>query len=329
MRTPKAIFVATAFLAIVGLGVDARAQCPNGRVFRSAGKPGVDVYIDVTGTDEERNEIGRFWDTADASLSHNGLVGPDFGNLCPVDEWWTPKRNGDYWIDGGLTVGACAQTGCPGEFMTLVVEDYGAGGPGFASTAYYIGFLVDEVPAESRWYDYARVDGITSPTTLSMREFPRLIVTGTDRWQTTILINYELRDEAPSNHTWDNGAQSMLPTSAIVAEWQVVRFTGFGDPGRLRSNGWVTVRTIPYQEGGAFDVLTSVACQDVIMDEYLAVGIGFNGGAAGVIDSALVGEAVQLECDPNLAEPDLPQDVPRKPTAQPLDGQPGRRTGRR
>ena len=58
------------------------------------------------------------------------------------------------------------------------------------------------------------------------------------------------------------------------------------------------------------------------------MGMGFNGGAFGVIDSALVGEAVQVECDPILADPEHPVEF-EKPGAVEIETKPGRSGGRR
>jgi hypothetical protein len=327
MKPLKILMVVTALVVIVGLTTDAWAQCPSGRVFRSAGKPGVNVRVDVSLTDPGDNEIGRLWDSDNANNSNGGLTGPNFGNLCPISEWWVPNAAGLYNIDGGLTVGGCAQVGCPSNAMTIVVEDYGLQGPpGVNDTAFYIGWKVDETPADSRWYDYSKVDGITAVTVLNMLEFPRPVITSTNRDGATIVVNYNLADQAANNHTWNNSAGAPFPIGDIVSEWQLVKATGDADPGRLRSNGWVTIQSSPYVPGGDSTAF-NVPCADTATDEYIAVGIGFNGGASGTIDSALVGPAIQLECDPNLAQPDEPQNIQRKPTATQIGV--GRSGGRR
>ena len=92
--------------------------------------------------------------------------------------------------------------------------------------------------------------------------------------------------------------------------------------------GWVTLQATPYVPGGAPDSFV-VPCTSTATDEFVALGIGFNGGVAGSIDSALVGRAIPLECDPNLAQPDGPVDVGSKPAATDLNSKPGRSGGRR
>ena len=113
-----------------------------------------------------------------------------------------------------------------------------------------------------------------------------------------------------------------------ISEWQLVLFTGNSDPGRLRSAGWNTVQTVPYTPGG-MSVEFTIPCLDPVLDDWLAIGIGFNGGAYGVIDSALVGPAIEAECQNILADPQFEfEEVEPRPRPSELYGTPGR-TGER
>jgi hypothetical protein len=318
---------------VVGLTTDAWAQCSSARIFRSSGKFGNNANIGVAGTDNTTNQIGRFWDSDNATLSNNGLAGPNFGNLCDINgansAWW-PIINTERKIDGALTNLGCVQAGCPANKMTVVVEDYAAGGPpGINDTAFYTGWMVDETPVSGRWYDYGNVDGISSLTIIPMLAFPDLIITGSSRAGTTIQINYNNLDQTNMMHSTDHaGGGGVYPTVDVVREWQLVKATGTSDPGRLRTNGWITLQSTPYVPGGAPDSFV-VPCSSTVTDEFVAVGIGFNGGVGGSIDSALVGRAIPLECDPILAQPDGPVDVGSKPSATDLNSKPGRSGGRR
>lgn len=321
----------TALVVIVGLTSDAWAQCPTARLFRSGGKNGINVDVDVSATDPGQNEIGRLWDSDNAANSNNGLSGPAYGALCPSSDWWEARGTTSNWIvDGFLTANPCLQFGCPTDKLTVVVEDYQVGfpPPGAGGGAYYIGWMVDEVPADARWYDYGRVDGFVSNTVIPMLPFPDPVITGSSRVGASVAINYNLADQGPNNHTWNNDAAAVFPTSNVISEWQLVKFTGLADPGRRRDLGWVTIQTTPYVPGGA-PATFNVPCGSTATDEWVAVGIGFNGGSAGIVDSALVGRAIALECDPNLAQPDLPQTFDRKPTATQIESKPGRSGGRR
>jgi len=333
MKAMNILVVVAAVVVIAGLTADAWAQCPAPELFRSAGKFGNNVTVDTTGSDNNGNQIGRFWDSDNANNSNNGLAGPDFGSLCPpinadgVSSWWQDTTPPLKKIDGFLTANLCLQTGCPAVKMTVVVEDYAAGGPpGVNADAYYVGWMVDKGTG-GRTYDYGAVDGLTSATSLGMLTFPHVQITGSSRNAASITVNYDNVDQTNNNHTWNFAAGAVFPTSDVVAEWQLVKATGTADPGRLRSNGWVTIQTAPYVPGGA-PATFDVPCSSEVTDEYIAIGIGFNGGEFGVIDSALVGKATQLECDPNLAEPDGPQEIDRKDTATEIE-RTGRSGGRR
>ena len=335
MKALKILMVITALVVIVGLTTDTWAQCSSARIFRSSGKFGNNLNIGIAGTDNTTNQIGRFWDSDNATLSNNGLNGPDFGNLCPINgagsAWWLEFDADNKKISGALTNVACVQVGCPANKMTIVVEDYAAGGPpGVGASAYYAGYMVDETPAGGRWYDYGNVDGITeNNASLAMLEFPNVLITGSSRNGASIQVNYNNLDQTNMVHTTDwAGGGGLFPTEAVVAEWQLVKATGTDDPGRLRSDGWVTIQTTPYVAGGA-PATFMVPCSSTATDEFLAIGIGFNGGAAGSIDSALVGRAIPLECDPNLAQPDYPVEMDRKPSATQIETKPARSGGRR
>ena len=327
MKALKILVVIVALVAIAGMVTDTWAQCSSARLFRSSGKGGLNVRIDSTGAQNGGNEIGRFWDTQNAAFSNNGLTGPSFGNLCPASLFWSGAGTTLRFVDGFLTAGACVQTGCPAQDLTVVVEDYDlAGPPGVGGTAYYVGWAVTETPAGLRWYDYGQVDGVAVATTFSMLEFPRADIVGSSRNGANVEVTVAYADQSNSVHTWLNGA--VAPTASVVAEWHLMRATGTADPGRLRSN-WVREATVVYVPGGT-SVFTSVPCTDTVQDEFLAIGIGFAGGTAGIVDSALVGPAVALECDPNLAQPDdVKQEFKRNPANTELQAKPGRSGGRR
>ena len=325
MKALKILVVMVVLTVITGVVVDTYAQCFPGRLFRSSGKFGTNVKVDVTGASDAAF-IGRLWDTGNAALANSGLDGPNFGSDCPVADWWLTDGTLRF-IDGVVGGGACIMD-CPlGDEMTAVIEDYDANGPpGVGGSAYYMGWAVTSTPAEGRYYDYGLVDGIASATTLNMLAFPLADVTASGRTGGNVDVTVDLADQSQMVHTWIGGG--VAATSAVVSEWHLMKATGTADPGRLRSN-WVKIATIPYVPGGT-NKFQSVPCTDTVQDEFLAVGIGFNGGNFGTIDSALVGAAVALECDPFLAQPDdVKQEFKRKPAETELQANPGRSGGRR
>ena len=332
MKAMKYLVVIAALVLIGGMVADSWAQCSPGRLFRSSGKLGNNVDFDIAGTDNNGNQIGYFWDSDDANNSNSGFA-PDYGARCPIELWWTERVAGSNTkrIDGvqGGTGCAGAGMGCPASKMTIVVEDYAAGGPpGVGQTAYYAAYMVDETPASGRWYDYGALDGSPNNTIIPILPFPDAVITGSSRQGASIQVNYNNLDQTNMVHTTDWTGGGLFPTEAVISEWQLVKATGTADPGRLRADGWVTIQTTPYVPGGTPNTFV-VPCASTATDEYLAIGIGFNGGAFGVIDSALVGAAIPLECDPNVAQPDNPVDLNKKSGPTQIDSTPRRSGGRR
>ena len=331
MKAFKYLVVIVALIVVGGMVADSWAQCNPGRLFRSSGKLGGNIDFDVTGCDNNGNQIGYFWDSDDANNSNSGF-GPDFGSRCPITDWWKERSAPNRAIDGVQGAGLCigAGMGCPASKLSIVVEDYAEGGPpGVDGGACYAAFMVDETPASGRWWDYGALDGLPNNSIIPMLQFPEAIITGSSREGTTIAINYNNLDQSGNVHSTDwAGGGGVYPTGEVVSEWQLVKATGTADPGRLRSQGWVTINRTPYVPGGA-PASFVVPCASTATDEYLAIGIGFNGGAFGVIDSALVGRAIPLECDPNLAQPDGPVEFSTKPAATQIESKPVRSGGRR
>jgi hypothetical protein len=331
MKAFKYLVVIAALVVVGGMVADSWAQCSPGRVFRSSGPQGNNIQIDVAGSENDGHQIGYHWDSDNANNSNSGFA-PNYGFRCPVADWWVLKTAPTFMrINGVQGAGTCigAQMGCPANKLSIVVEDYQAGfpPPGVGGTAYYAAFMVNETPASGRWYDYGAMDGLPDESNIPMLPYPDAVITGSSRSGATISVSYQNLDQTNMVHTtnWPGG---VFPTSAVISEWQLVKATGTADPGRARANGWVTIQTTPYVPGGAPNAFV-VPCSSTATDEYLAIAIGFNGGAYGVIDSALVGRAIPLECDPNLAQPDTPVNLDRKPSATQIDPKPLRSGGRR
>lgn len=318
------IFVGVAAVAVlaVALAPVAEAQCPSARIFASVGGM-METNLRVQPTapvDTNGNEVGRFWDSGGSNLSNN------FGGSCPSSIWWGYNAAGNGQIDGALTEGACAQSGCPGSEMTLVVENYDAGGPpGVGGDAFFVAFRVDETPGAFRWYDFGRSDGRVGGL-VPWLPFPDVQVTSSSRLPNDdVEISATLVDVAGNTHG-AIGATDMQPAaSAMVNEYQLLRATGMTDPGRSRTL-WTPIATFPYNDSGATVGPLTIPCDDTVNDTWLAVGIGFNGGSAGNVDSELVGRAIQVECNPTLADPNGIQTLqPKRPSTIQKDSSSGGR----
>lgn len=288
-------------------------------------------------TDSVGAEIGRFWQSDNSGLGHNFLDGdPDYRmapDRCPTQHpsqagggWWqisqTTKRGIDGWVSGA---GCLTQT-CTEHDITVVVEDYGATGPpGINDTSHFIAFRVDETPGDQRWWDLAK----TAPpqTDLLFIDHPVPTVTssfkqGTDRVVTLNFANVAFHAHAQTE-------TGPLPATEIVATYDLMVHTGDSDPGRLRyadtceapnpgGRCWTLVQQTPFAGFGPEGVVAVIPCESVTKDSFVALGVSFKGGDGPDIPSALVGRSVQIECDPNLADP-----AP-KPTRSRLDDRPRR-----
>ena len=122
------------------------------------------------------------------------------------------------------------------------------------------------------------------------------------------------------------GGGGMYPVTDVILEWHLLQFRGNSDPGRARANGWELVQTLPYVVGGTSSSYSFWI--DPGEHVFLAIGIGFNGGAYGVIDSALVGFAIDAWID-TLADPEMPVEAGPAPKPTQLDARPLRSSGRR
>lgn len=350
------IGVALAAAAItVGGTPAANAQCPVGaRTFASIG-PGISSVRILPGesrggvTASVGTEIGRFWQSSDSTKGNNFIPGdPDFRmkpDGCPTQAngqagggWWQLAETTKRGINGAIATGGCIPNTCPEGNLTVVVEDYGTSGPpGINEHAHFIAFQVDETPQDFRYWDLARV--APPDTDLLFIAFPVPSITssfkqGTDRVVTMDLTNVTF-------HSHGATAAGPLPATEIIASYDLMLHTGDTDPGRLRSADncaapnpggrcWTLIDQIPFLGGSPHGVSAVVPCGSVTKDSFIAVGISFKGGVGPNVPSALVGRAVQIECDPNLADPVLPKPRPsirldERPTVRtPARSRPGR-----
>jgi hypothetical protein len=311
------------------------ANCVPARKFASGGqpKPVANAVFDVTGTHNNGTVIGRLWDTDNGLNANNGLSSGEnlnslgesctgFGCWCTPAEFWVLQPAGTYRVEEFLGGSTCPGAGCPVRALTVVIEDYDeAGPPGVGGTAYFVGMNVDDTPVSARRYDYGLCNGSTENTTYPMIEFPKVDIQSSSRGPNGVIINYVNLNVEDNVHGWYSASSEIPPTAETIAQWQLVQFVGDADPGRLREGNWDVVQTTDYNPGDA-PASWEVECDDnPDLDSYVAIGIGFNGGAAGVVNSALVGEAIQLECDPNLAQPgeDLELAPRKKPKASAIE----------
>lgn len=320
MRSVKVLscVAAMALVALVAAPV-AEAQCAPSRIFASAQQGTAkalygQVAVNPAPVTPVGDEIGRFWQSSNANLANN------FSGGCPAPSFWKPVTAGGgtvgtLAIQGEIGGVGCAANACPdvnGD-MTVVVEDWAATNPppGVGGTAYFVAWRVTGTPTLLRTWDYAR----TGPTgsIYPFLPFPDAFVTSSGRNGMNVDVTMNYADVAPNFHGATGGTVAPgavgtpLPAQGTIVSYDLMLFVGLADPGRDRTL-WTPLESIPYPGAGITGTFESVACPDTVNNALIAVGVSFDGGAAGPIASRLVGRATALECDPNLAEPQ-PTDV--------------------
>lgn len=302
----KIVGGSVAALTVAALAPAALAQCSPARSFASheigTGKQGYNqVRLDMaSGVHNGGQQIGTIWQSSNYALSNNGTGG------CPAANWFTLNMAGDQagiaaFIDGG----ACLLSGCPGpsleESLSVVIEEWGAGGPpGVGENAYFHAWQTAGTPTDpQRYYNFA--NAFADNATIPYSPFPQAFVNSSARNGSNVDLSIGYADVAPNATAIGSGQGMTLPASTIINSWDLVMHVGMSDPGRDRG-AWTTMAKIPYVDGaGAADA--TVSCPDTVQDVFVAVGISFDGGAAGDVESNLVGIATRIECDPAIADP--------------------------
>jgi len=336
MKSILKVLAGAAVIAVLAVAAApvANAQCAPAQVFASIGlfKPVSggfkQVVVNTSGVQNAGNEIGRFWAAGNSGNANN------FAGTCPstavssLDSWWDLCANATNQCAGGATTfrgingaftgGLCTLSTCPnpgagGDQMIFLIEEWGPGGPpGIGADAFWVAMRVDGTPAAARLWDIARVSGNPPVNAvLPFNAFPVPQVTGSSR-------NLTGGVDTTNNYV-DLGlnlhAISGVPDSASIVSYDLCTFHGPSDPGRLRSAGWTCTTSLPYTDAAKTGAAFKVPCADVINDTWYAVGATFNGGTGQPVKSAMVGRAIQVECDPTIAEPEPLKRPGLRPTA--------------
>lgn len=312
------VILGIAAIVVVSGAAMAQTPCPPGanEFATIGGMNNEKLRVDTTGWDNNNNEIGRFWSALNPADNNN------FAGTCPSNvvtafgEWWDDETGNTncnagapcYGIRGAINGVGCGVSTCFQVPLIILVEDYGTGGPpGVGGTAYFYASRIDFLAAGgTRPYDFAiadnSVNGTTPQTLVTGFEYPQAFVTSSSRVGADVQTTQAYVDAGRS--VWAAvDANTPLPDSSVIASYDICTHTGGGDPGRDRSL-WTCSDSIPYADDGA-EASVLVDCPNTVDDTYVAVGLTFTGG----VQSALVGSATQVECNPNVADPE-----PSRPT---------------
>lgn len=272
-------------LVLAGAATDASAACNPTKDFKLAFSDAGDYFIncppDAVCTIAGGVLKGRFWQAGNRGAANEGAA-------CPEATWLLETGAGQLTIfgqSGGdiLGTGPCDNTGCVANAQVTVIGTISTDG----TKGYYAVGKVNETVGE---FLYNR-----GGTDWAMTEIPRPRVTNSSRGGSTVTVN--LSFDPPSGA---HGEADSFSRSSILTGYQVVRFEGAADPGRLPA-AWSNLgAVIPVSEGGATLGGLAAVCGGTTDDVFLAMRPVFDGGQ---FSSDYVGASTRIECDPAVADP--------------------------
>jgi hypothetical protein len=312
----------------------AEAQCGAGaRNFATIGGSGlVNMRVDPAASNGELGlEYGRFWQCDDSASGNNFIPGDPEKKMAPAGTggcastdpaqagggWWQVAATTLRGVNGLISGTGCFASTCPVGDLCGVVEDWGPGGPpGVGSSAYFVGWRSNETPPDFRYWDWAKFCG-TATCEVTMQEFPVPEIGSSTRNGADVdTVTRSDSDPAINVYVQTPAAGA---ASQLIQSYDLMIATGTTDPGRDRNSGaWSLLASVAYADAAMGDTPITVTCDNEIDDSFIAFGMTFVGGdPGGPVPSQLVGSAIQVECDPTLADPKpKPTDTLRQRPAQ-------------
>lgn len=274
---------AAAAIALAGMVSDASASCVPTKDFKLAFGAENHYLVFPAGTNTTIGGgvlKGRFWQGGARGSSNEGT-------LCPEVSYMTDDGTGItvFGQMGGDVFGVpCDNAGCAVGSMILLIQTLSNDG----TKAYYATGKVLELNSE---YDYSRTG-----TDWQVTEIPRPRVSSSSRAGNTVNLNANFNPP-----TGAHGEADSIPRNQILTGYQVVRFEGLADPGRL-PGAWTNIGSvIPVNESGDTPVIGLAAvCSGTTNDVFVAMRPVYDNGQ---FSSDYVGASTRVECDPNVADP--------------------------
>jgi hypothetical protein len=105
-----------------------------------------------------------------------------------------------------------------------------------------------------------------------------------------------------------HGAGPLGNAATMISSFDVFWAHGPLQPGRPRNDpGWTFLQSVPYNGGATPDTIIGVPCPTTTDDTFVAVGLTYDGA----VPSFYLGAATTVECDPSIADPDVPSGLDR------------------
>jgi len=273
-------------LVVAGVVTDASAGCNPTKDFKLAFSEEGDYFVNCPA--EAVCSVaggvlkGRFWQAGARGTANEGVA-------CPEATYIFESGPGQFTIfgqSGGdiLGTGPCDNTGCVVGAQVILVQTLSTNG----AKAYYAAGKVNELVGEWR---YNR-----GGTDWAMTEIPRPRVSSSSRAGNTVTLNVNF--DPP---TGAHGEADAFARNSILSGYQVVRFEGNADPGRL-PGAWTNLGSVaPVNESGDTPVLgIGAVCAGTTNDVFVAMRPIFDGGQ---FAGDYVGASTRVECDPAVADP--------------------------
>lgn len=284
-RRTLTVFGIVGALALAGAVTDAAAGCNPTKSFTLGFGPAGDYTMffpaDADTTIGGPALKGRFWQAGNRA-------GANEGSACPEATYLTAGTAGGvtiFGLSGGdiLGTGPCDNAGCVAGNQVILIQTLSNDG----SKAYY---AVGKVSENADGFDYSR-GGVD----WQVVEVPRPRVTSSSRGGSTVTVNLSFDPPAGAH-----GEADAYTRSSILTGYQVVRFEGSADPGRLPAAWTPLGAVIPVTETGATLGGLGAVCGGTTDDVFLAMRPVFDGGQ---FSGDYVGASTRIECDPAVADP--------------------------
>lgn len=294
---------ATLALAVI-VAVPASAECPSPQCFQSAftdtGNNLPVVFLPNSATDPA-TVVGRFWNADNFANVNTGT--------CTEDIWlqqWQAPADLNWYIIGQMGAGTCLNTGlCMPDAASflLTVETTSLDGKSasFAVARAKNSFVVNDT-STSCDYDFSRGSG----GAITMVPVPKPRVTSSNRAAATVTLNLSLDDVSGG---FRSPAADGFTAAGTIVGFKLLEATGATDPGRNPA-AWTVKSTIANSGGPNTALGVTVDCTQTT-PHWVATLPVFEGGATDV-DGTYVGEAVQVRCDTNLANPGRMKPIDKK-----------------
>ncbi len=344
----------------------AEAQCGTGvRLFQSIGggstTPKLFLNPAATGPGASgvlTTAVGRMWQCNDSASGNNfdsasGAAKTMAAAGCNIPSqvccatrdtlqggggWWQIAQTTLRGVNGAISGPGCNLSTCPSGDECFVVEDYDVNGPpGTNGSAYMAGWRVPETPGNSRYWDlgvFCGAQGSGTQCTAPFEEFPVPKVLSSSKSGTNRALTMDA-DSDPSGNVYI-GVDGQGPGSSLIKSYDLMVHHGAGDPGRDRNATcggppcWSLITSIAYADTATLGAGVSVPCPNPSPNAFIAFGLTFHGGGgAKDVPSQRVGRAIQIECNPNIADPPKPRPTIRMDGRQEPSRTPERSRGGR